>query len=200
MARNWLCPAEALRPVLLKLALEALVVHEDVAGGAGGLGWGWCCGAGLCLHGAGCRGTVSHAASSLGAGHRLWIGLSQREGERGCPWGGHILPREPHGPTLELPFCCCLWQPGEGGESPAWGRSSPSLLLLPPCTALPASVPSCPPSPAETPTGTISCHASLNSADPCALLSVQQQAAWGGLWVLINVLFSILPFPCLGLL
>lgn len=128
------------------------------------------------------------------------------KGVTSCPEtsAGH---REPRSPAQELPSCWCLERPGEGGGSPARGRARPSCLLHPPRTALPAPIPACPPPrlPPGPHRNTPRDRLLLGKPQLCRpLCSSSLRAAAGcrgrAAGVLINILFSILAFPCLGLL
>lgn len=152
MAGNWLCLAEALRPVLLKTVLNVLAVHGDAGEGAGSLGRGWHRWAGLCLHSAGGRGAASPTASD----HRLWSGVPLppapgcHEGrvKENVPRGSHPAQRPPQGtesPTAPLQGCLSAGVWGSlGKEEEALPGADPDPHACCPLPAQPCLPPSLP--------------------------------------------------------
>lgn len=147
---------------------------------------------------------MSSSVSSLGVDHELWSriplhtssGSHERRVKEGVPKGVTFCPEEPHSPAQELPFCRYLEKEGEAlpRADPALNACCPllTLLYLSPslslCTCRNKSrdcLLLCKPQ----------LHRSLCSSSLCAAAGCLGRASG----VLINILCSILGFPCLGL-
>lgn len=159
----------------------------------------------LSLHGASRRGAASPTASSLGADHRLWsgmplpprLGFSWRESERECPQGGRTLPRDLRRAQRAPRLQTCLSAGAWGGMGKPCLRQIQSLAPAAPSPHSPACPQPCLSlcTQGNTPGDHLLSCKHLCSSPLHAAAGCLGRAA--GLSV--NILFSILASPCLGL-
>lgn len=157
------------------------------------------------------RGAVSSSDSSLGVDHGLWSrvhlhtssGSHEGRVEEGVPKGITFCPetpmghRDPHSPAQELPFCRCLEKEGEAlpGADPALHAYCPllTLLYLFPSLPVPLHLQK------QLQGLSLAVQAPASQVSLLLLPLCSSRLPGEGCGALINILCSILGFPCLRL-
>lgn len=139
-----------------------------------------------------------------GVDHGLWSrvplhtspGSHEGSVKEGVPKGVTFLPGEPHSPAQELPFCRCLEEEEAlPGADPALHACCPllSLLYLSPALPVPLHLQK------HSKDCLLLCKPQLHRSVCCSSLCAAAGCLGRASGVLINILCSILGFPCLGL-